>query len=206
MKAFSLWPLVQQRLILLLFCISPILLFAQEKKEFNFTKYKNEIGILNLERVFNGDLSAFFIYKRRATEPEGAPTNRSKYTRFQLSLSGNQSVAGEEGLFGQDFHNLWFSIGKEWAQHQHHRFTFYYGWDGSLGFFWNENSSTFRLGASPFVGAKFHLSERFHLSLESSFLLAYNFREIETGNGKDNEHRINYGMDYLRFLTLGYYF
>ena len=87
-------------------------------------------------------------------------------------------------------------------------------------------SNKFGFAVSPFIGAKYRISERFSASIESSFFLSYfysfnkiyaapyysgnstSFNAIEFNHvaAKTTINGIQFNMNYLRFLTFNYHF
>ncbi len=192
--------------------------------------FKQRTGDKNLIAVSYSDNLRF------GASFNGSTTLSSLDTVINYRLTDNVGVVIKPSESAN--HNLSFSAGKE-RIYYYGRFNLYYGADIFLnvgythikqfisGSFTNNSgylyleipikSFSMGTGVVPFFGMKYRVSERFSVSLESGFFLAYTFSRVKWGDKDSNlagdqdpivyfTHQINHSMLPLRLLTFNYHF
>jgi hypothetical protein len=234
--------------IMLLACLlSSLSLFSQARDSVMALnrKYNREMGI-DFQGVFKGTPGTSLILKVKKKSHLVSLTFSENY-RFQLGLSGSVPISSHT-IQSQD--SLHTTVVNTYSQfsiqplvglekiYYYGRFNLYGGLDA--GPYYNRMSQGYSVlsgsnyytgtlpltswGAGiaiiPFAGMKYRLTERFSVSLESAFTLAYNYTKTVYGgvsysNGQNTQtwtkseaqlSTLIFNMRYLRFLTLNYHF
>lgn len=228
-----------------LFCSLSLFSQARDSVMALNRKYKREMGI-DFQGFFKGTPGTSLILKVKKKSHLISLTFSENY-RFQLNLSGSIPITSNtsQGLDSNRTEivnpSSQFSIqplvGIE-KIYYYARFNLYGGLDAgpnynrmSQGYilvsgynYYSNNYPMTSWGAGfsfiPFVGMKYRLTERFSLSAESAFALAYNYTKTVYGgvaysNGSGSQtwaksetrfSALTFNMRYLRFLTLNYHF
>ena len=163
----------------------------------------------------------------------------SENTFFRYFPSKNKSVAL---IFEENYRSSYeisLGIGVE-KETRINKFAHFWGLDIVPYYFYNKNIEVeresgdtyeimdreftqYQMAVNPFIGAKFYISDRFLVSLETGFSVAYRYNissafrnNVIIVNGapiddislssKSNFHGINISYNNLRFLTIGYIF
>lgn len=203
-------------------------------------KYRHEVGV-DMSGLLQRSSSAALVFKR------SSKSGRLNY-RFQLGIQGklplNQKISSDDTSYtilaykSPSSFGIFVGVGLERVK-SFGRFNFYYGADlvpsynasnsgyrivsngvsnpGSNGLLYE--SYTANIALTPFIGAKYRLSEHFSASIESALFISWFMSETRVSvpyyiNGfgampgivsKEETSGLNISMSYLRFLTLNYH-
>lgn len=220
---------MKKSLSILLFCFGlSALCFAQETAEptvFDYAKTKHELS-LNIAPVLVGEYPFDLLYRKHYVNKNG----RNVALRLGGSIGANfgqfENDGNKQDQNGQSFQ---IYIGKEWQKTFHPRIIGYYGTDLSFGYgrSFNEynpvdpnqtvtsrRTTTANVGATAFLGMKYHLSKHFSISAETSGTInysnmtVYDLQSNQTGSGETSIQNNHLGLflSPLRAIRFAFHF
>jgi hypothetical protein len=210
-------------------------------------KYNYEAGI-DVSQLMKGTPGTALLLKVKKKSKLVSLTFSENY-RFQLAISGAVTAASQMTELDSLHYHYFYKPNNSFAFHPQvgiekiryfGKFNLYYGWDAGLSYSTVSNgysseivssganyvyvynySSQKSMGANvtPFAGVKYRLTDRFSMSVESGFNVAYLFTDQVISNlqwsgyayslvpGMElKSHGFSFNMAYLRFLTFNYHF
>jgi hypothetical protein len=201
---------------------------AQETEQptvFDYAKTKHEFS-LNIAPVLVGDFPFDLLYRKNYLNKNG----KNVALRLGGSIGANfgqfETDGNKQDQNGQSFQVY---IGKEWQKTFHPRIVGYYGADLSFGSgrSFNETipvdpnqvttsrrTTTANVGATAFLGMKYHLSKHFSISAETSGTINYSNMTIydlqgnQPGSGETSIQNNNLGLflSPLRVIRFAFHF
>lgn len=220
---------MKKRLLILLFCFGLSALgFAQETADptvFDYAKTKHELS-LNIAPVLVGEYPFDLLYRKHYVNKNG----KNVALRLGGSIGANfgqfENNGNKQDQNGQSFQVY---IGKEWQKTFHPRIIGYYGADLSFGYgrSFNElnpvdpnqtvtsrRTTTANIGATAFLGMRYHLSKHFSISAETSGTInysnmtVYDLQSNQAGSGETSIQNNNLGLflSPLRAIRFAFHF
>lgn len=220
---------MKKRLLILLFCFGLSALgFAQEFDEptvFDYAKTKYELS-LNIAPVLVGEYPFDLLYRKHYVNKNG----KNVALRLGGSIGANfgqfENNGNKQDQNGQSFQVY---IGKEWQKTFHPRIIGYYGTDLSFGYgrsfselnpvdpnqtVTSRRTTTANIGATAFLGMRYHLSKHFSISAETSGrinysnMTVYDLQSNQTGSGETSIQNNNLGLflSPLRAIRFSFHF